>query len=60
MGIRVEEPSEISPALEKAFASEKPVLLDVRINSKELILPPRITLEQAANFGLAKIKSFLD
>jgi hypothetical protein len=34
-------------------------LLDVRVDPKELIIPPRITLEQAANFGLAKVKEFL-
>ena len=51
--------SAIVPALEEAFASEKPSLLDVRVDPKELIIPPRITLEQAANFGLAKAKEFL-
>ncbi len=59
VGFRVEEPAEISTALEKALASKKPSLLDVRIDPKELIIPPRITLEQAANFGLAKVKEFL-
>ena len=59
VGFRVEEPSEIVTALEEAIASEKPSLLDVRVDPKELIIPPRITLEQAANFGLAKVKEFL-
>ncbi len=59
VGFRVEEPSEIVPALEKAFASEKPSLLDIRVDPKELIIPPRITFEQAANFGLANVKKFL-
>ena len=59
IGFRVEEPAEIAPSLEEAFASEKPSLLDVRVDPKELIIPPRITLEQAANFGLAKVKEFL-
>ncbi len=31
----------------------------VRFDPKELIILPRITLEQAANFGLAKVKEFL-
>ena len=44
---------------EEAFASEKPSLLDVRVDPKELIIPPRITLEQAPNFGLANMKEFL-
>lgn len=59
VGFRIEEPAEISPALEEALGSEKPSLLDVRVDPKELIIPPRITLEQAANFGLAKVKEFL-
>jgi thiamine pyrophosphate-dependent acetolactate synthase large subunit-like protein len=59
VGFRVEEPAEIAPSLEEAFASEKPSLLDVVVDPKELIIPPRITLEQAANFGLAKVKEFL-
>ncbi|TDJ14090.1 MAG: hypothetical protein E2O65_14920 [Gammaproteobacteria bacterium] len=48
------------PALEDAYASKKPSLLDVRVDPKELIIPPRITLEQAANFRLAKVKEFLN
>ena len=59
MGFRVDEPSEIVPALEKAFESEKPSLLDVRVDPKALIIPPKITLEQAANFELAKVKELL-
>jgi thiamine pyrophosphate-dependent acetolactate synthase large subunit-like protein len=59
VGFHVEEPSQIAPTLEKAFASGKPSLLDVKVDPKELIIPPRITLEQAANFGLAKVKEFL-
>ncbi len=59
MRFRVEGPSEIVPALEKAFASEKPSLLEVRVDPKELIIPPRITLEQAAIYGLAKVKEVL-
>ena len=46
-------------ALEKAFAAEKPSLRDARVDPKELIIPPRITLARAANFGLAKAKEFL-
>ncbi|MFW6027733.1 MAG: thiamine pyrophosphate-dependent enzyme, partial [bacterium] len=57
-GRRVEEPDEIVPALEEALASRKPAILDVKTNPNELIMPPRITLEQAANFGLAKWKEF--
>jgi len=58
-GYRVDEPGEISSALTKAMATDQPTVLDVRVDPGELILPPKITLEQAANFGLAKLKEFL-
>jgi acetolactate synthase-1/2/3 large subunit len=38
VGIRVERPSEIRPALEKAFASGRPAIIDVVIDQN--ILPP--------------------
>ena len=38
VGIRVEHPSEIRPALEKAFASGRPALIDVVIDQN--VLPP--------------------
>ena len=47
------------PAPEKASASEKLSLLDVRVDPRELIIPPRITLQQTVNFGLAKVREFL-
>ncbi len=59
MGISVTKPSEIRPALDRALASNKPCVIDVAVNPDELIFPPRITLEQAANFGLAKLKEFV-
>ena len=58
-GFLVRTPAEISGALEEAFASDRPSVLDVQVEPNELVLPPKITLEQAANFGLAKVKEFL-
>jgi len=59
MGIRVETPDAIGPALEEALAARKPSIIDVVVNAGELIMPPRITLSQAANFGLSKLREFL-
>lgn len=59
LGMRVEKPGDIRPALREALASEKPSIIDVVINPDELIMPPRITLEQATSFGMAKIREFL-
>ena len=59
LGIRVDKPSDIRPALREALASDLPSVIDVIVNPDELIMPPRITLEQAASFGLAKIREVL-
>ena len=59
LGIAVEKPEDIRPALREALASDKPAIIDVAVNPDELIMPPKITLEQAASFGLAKVREFL-
>lgn len=50
LGIRVEDPTEVRPALEQAFAERGPVLLDVVTNRHELPLPPTTTLEHVIGF----------
>ncbi len=42
LGIKVKKPSELEPALKKAFKSKKPVVVDVDVNPDELIIPPSI------------------
>ena len=59
VGITVEKPADIRPALREALAGDRPAVIDVIVNPDELIMPPRITIEQAASFGLAKIREFL-
>jgi pyruvate dehydrogenase (quinone) len=58
-GIRVEKPSDLKPAIETALASTKPFVVDVVCNGAELTMPPRIELNQAWGFSLAKAKEFL-
>jgi len=55
-GIRVENPEEIQPAVEKAINSKKPFIIDVVTTSGELTLPPKISLEQAWGFTKSKAK----
>lgn len=55
-GRRVEAPEEMGEALAEALAAGKPAVLDVMVDPKELVMPPEISLSQAANFGLAKIR----
>lgn len=55
-GRKVSAPDEIGPALHDAFAQDGPALLDVMVDPNALIMPPKIGLSQAMNFGLAKIR----
>jgi pyruvate dehydrogenase (quinone) len=59
LGIRVEAPEDLLPALQKAFAHDGPALLDVVVNRQELSMPPTITAEQAVGFSLYMIRAVL-
>src|SRR5262249_55226864 len=52
-GLRVEDPAEVRPALEKALASSGPVLVDVVTDPNVLSLPPKATVQQALGFAMA-------
>jgi pyruvate dehydrogenase (quinone) len=54
MGLRVEDPSEVRPALEQALAAKGPVLVDVVTDSNVLSMPPKATIQQAKGFALAR------
>lgn len=58
-GMRVETPDAIAPALAEALAAEVPCVIDVAVNPDELILPPKITVQQAYQFGVAKVRELL-
>jgi pyruvate dehydrogenase (quinone)/pyruvate oxidase len=55
LGIRVDKAAELEGALERAFAFEGPVIVDVSVNPDEPPMPAKVTHEQAKGF----IKSFL-
>jgi pyruvate dehydrogenase (quinone) len=55
-GLRVEEPAQVRPALEKALATKGPVLLDVVTDPNVLSMPPKATIQQAKGFALAMTK----
>jgi pyruvate dehydrogenase (quinone) len=59
LGIRVEDPGDLQPALAKAFAHSGPALVDVVVNRQELSMPPTITAEQAVGFSLYMIRAVL-
>ena len=58
-GIRVEDPGALRGAVEEAFATPGPVLLDVVTARAELTIPPAITLAQAKGFTLWALRTVL-
>jgi pyruvate dehydrogenase (quinone) len=55
-GLRVEDPAQVRPALEKALAAKGPVLVDVVTDPNVLSMPPKATIQQAKGFALAMTK----
>jgi pyruvate dehydrogenase (quinone) len=60
LGVRVERPEDLRPALERAFAHEGPALVEVIVNRQELSMPPTISAEQALGFGLYMIRAVMN
>jgi pyruvate dehydrogenase (quinone) len=52
-GIRVEDPKEVRPAIERAMAASGPVVVDVVTDPDVLSMPPKATIKQAEGFALA-------
>ncbi len=59
LGIRVEKPEELRPALEQAFRHDGPALVDVIVNRQELAMPSSLSAKQALGFGLYMVKAVL-
>jgi pyruvate dehydrogenase (quinone) len=53
---RVEDAGELAEVTRAAFATEGPVLLDVLTNPDEISLPPKVTIDKAWGFAIAKLK----
>jgi pyruvate dehydrogenase (quinone) len=58
-GIRVTDPHELDRAVQRAFATDGPVLIDVLTNPNEVSLPPKVTPTDAWGFAVAKLKEFV-
>ena len=56
---RVEYPNDLEAALQTAFATPSPALVEVMVNRQELSMPPTITFAQAKGFSLWAAKSVL-
>lgn len=59
-GIRVEKAEELREALVRAFAHDGPALVDVVTNQNELIMPPRLELDQISGFSIWMAKAVLN
>ena len=59
VGIRVEDPGDLGNALKSAFFNGKATVVSVAVSPDELIMPPKITIDQAYHFGLAKVREAL-
>ena len=59
-GVHIENPEELGPALEKAFAYPGPALIDVHVNRQELAMPPALKLDQVVDFNLYMVKAILN
>jgi pyruvate dehydrogenase (quinone) len=57
-GIRVEDPSEVSAAIQAALAHDGAVLIDAVVNRHELSMPPKIQLDQAKGFTLDMLRRY--
>jgi pyruvate dehydrogenase (quinone) len=60
LGLRVEFPEQLRPALEQALAHDGPALVDVAVNRQELSMPPTIDLQQMTGFGFYLIRAVLN
>ncbi|MFM0085049.1 ubiquinone-dependent pyruvate dehydrogenase [Paraburkholderia sediminicola] len=59
-GVRVEDPALLGDAIKEAFAHDGPALVDVVTDPLELVMPPKITLEQAKGFSVWMMKAVLN
>ena len=59
LGLRVEKPEDLRPALQEALAHDGPALVEVIVNRQELSMPPTITAEQAKGFTLYMVRAVL-
>ncbi|HZD16819.1 MAG TPA: thiamine pyrophosphate-dependent enzyme, partial [Actinomycetota bacterium] len=55
LGLRVEKPGDVEPAIRDALAHPGPALVDVVVNADEPPMPPRVSYDEASSF----VKSFL-
>ena len=56
LGIRVEKPGDVEPAIRDALAHAGPALVDVMVNPDEPPMPPKVTYDEAKGFAQSFLK----
>jgi pyruvate dehydrogenase (quinone) len=59
-GVRIEDPGELDGAIQSAFAHNGPAVIDVLTDPVELVMPPKVTLDQAKGFSVWMMKAVLN
>ena len=59
LGLRVEKPEELKPAIQEALSHDGPAMVEVIVNRQELSMPPTITAEQVKGFSLYMVRAVL-
>ncbi len=59
-GVSIKKSSEMESRLKEAFAHQGPALIDVKVNRTELVMPPKIEMEQVKGFSLFLMKAIID
>jgi len=59
LGIRIEDPAEIRPGLQRMLAHPGPVVVDVITDPNALSLPPHIEFDQAKGYALSMTRLML-
>ena len=59
-GWRVEDAKDLESAMAEWLAADGPAILDVRVSSVELVMPPKIEAGQVASTALFGVKAVLD
>lgn len=55
-GFSVERPDQLEPVINEALEARRPAVIDIAVDPNALIMPPKVSLSQAMNFGLAKVR----
>jgi pyruvate dehydrogenase (quinone) len=60
LGVAVDSPEHVRPALERVLLHDGPALFDVHVSTQELIMPPSLQMEQVGGFALYMAKAVLN